>query len=98
MLEGLMKLRPVSYHYKDPSSTQALQYGLIAQEVREVWPNLITGEETEKGRLGLNYPGLIAPLINAVQVLKTENDSLKAKNGELEGRLERLEALMERKH
>lgn len=77
MMVGLMKLKPVSYRYKDPSVTQALQYGLIAQDVRAVWPNLVTGEETAQGRLGLNYPGLIAPLITAAQVLKTDYDELR---------------------
>ncbi|MFO0500444.1 MAG: tail fiber domain-containing protein [Pseudomonadota bacterium] len=91
VFSGLMKLKPVSYHYKDPSATQAMQYGLIAQDVREIWPNLVTGEETEKGRLGLNYPGFIAPLIMAVQTLKQENDTLRTQIQSLSLRLEKLE-------
>jgi len=37
---GLMKLRPVSFRYKnDPSGT--LQYGLVAEEVVRVYPELV---------------------------------------------------------
>jgi prepilin-type N-terminal cleavage/methylation domain-containing protein len=79
MLSGVMKLKPVSYHYKDPNQSQNLNYGLIAQDVRDVFPNLITGKETKKDRLGLNYDGFIAPLIASVQLLKHENDALKAR-------------------
>ena len=38
---GLMKLRPVSFRYKnDPSDT--LQYRLVAEEVARVYPELVT--------------------------------------------------------
>jgi len=37
---ALMKLRPVTFHYKTDSDTagRRLQYGLIAEEVAEVYP------------------------------------------------------------
>ena len=40
---ALMKLRPVTFHYKsDPNpSDSTLQYGLIAEEVAEVYPGLV---------------------------------------------------------
>jgi hypothetical protein len=38
---GLLKLRPVTFHYKsDPNGE--LQYGLIAEEVAKVYPDLVT--------------------------------------------------------
>jgi hypothetical protein len=46
---GLMKLRPVSFRYKDdPSGT--LQYGLVAEEVARVYPELVVMEPTAKSR------------------------------------------------
>jgi hypothetical protein len=40
---GLMKLRPVTFLYKnDPSGT--LQYGLVAEEVAQVYPELVSRE------------------------------------------------------
>ncbi|APV50522.1 hypothetical protein BWI17_12975 [Betaproteobacteria bacterium GR16-43] len=40
---ALMRLRPVTFHYKaDPNpANRALQYGLIAEEVDEVYPELV---------------------------------------------------------
>jgi hypothetical protein len=87
MLSGVMKLKPVSYHYKDPRESQILNYGLIAQEVREVFPNLLTGKESKTERLGLNYDGFIAPLIASVQLLKKENDAMKAEMAALRAEL-----------
>ncbi len=40
---GLMNLRPVTFHYKSDRnpSGRTLQYGLIAEEVAEVYPGLV---------------------------------------------------------
>ena len=40
---ALMQLRPVTFHYKsDPNPTgRSLQYGLIAEEVADVYPSLV---------------------------------------------------------
>ncbi len=44
---GLLKLRPVSFRYKeDPKS--ALQYGLVAEEVERVYPALVTHADDGK--------------------------------------------------
>jgi len=39
----LMKLRPVTFHYKSDknSNGRTLQYGLVAEEVAEVAPGLV---------------------------------------------------------
>jgi hypothetical protein len=96
-LEKLLRLKPVTYNYKEDHGPDGTQLGFIAQDVRDVIPELITGEETEDKKLGLNYPGLIAPLVAAVQELKAAQDELKAENDALRAQhaaiLERLEAL-----
>jgi len=40
---GLMRLRPVTFRYKKPynDGSQSRQYGLIAEEVAEVYPDLV---------------------------------------------------------
>jgi len=39
--DGLLRLRPVTFRYKnDP--TGALQYGLVAEEVAKVYPELVS--------------------------------------------------------
>ena len=56
---------PVTFHLKtDPHG--ALQYGLIAEEVAKVYPELVIRDE--KGRIdGLRYDELAPMLLNEVQ-------------------------------
>jgi hypothetical protein len=63
--QGLHQLRPVTYRYKqDPQGVK--QYGLVAEEVAEVYPELVlTGEQGEIE--GVQYQGLIPLLVNEVQ-------------------------------
>lgn len=100
MIDRLMKLKPVTYDYKDGHGTKGKQFGFIAQDVRDVIPDLVTGEETPDQKLGLNYQGLIAPMIAAIQDLKAENDKLrvelKASNDNFRHELDELKAAMER--
>jgi Chaperone of endosialidase len=61
----LGQLRPVTFHLKaDPKGT--LQYGLIAEEVAKVYPELVIRDE--KGRIdGVRYDELAPMLLNEVQ-------------------------------
>ena len=62
-------------------------------------PDLVTGEEAADKKLGLNYQGLIAPMIAVIQDLKLENEKLraelKAANDNFEQRLDHLESRLE---
>jgi Chaperone of endosialidase len=42
--EGLGKLRPVTFRYKaeHANAPRQLEYGLIAEEVAEIYPELVT--------------------------------------------------------
>ncbi|MEI7677609.1 MAG: tail fiber domain-containing protein [Bacteroidales bacterium] len=53
-------------------------YGLIAQEIQAIYPDLVY--EKEDGYLAVDYTGLIPILIQSVKELKTEIESLKTKN------------------
>src|SRR6202035_7980 len=61
----LQELRPVKFHLKtDPHG--AVQYGLIAEEVAEIYPELVIRDET--GRIdGVRYDELAPMLLNVVQ-------------------------------
>jgi hypothetical protein len=61
--EGLMKLRPVTYHYKPEfdDGSQVLQYGLIAEEVARVFPEMV--ELDREGRPRAVRYHLLAPLL-----------------------------------
>jgi hypothetical protein len=66
-----MRLDPVSFVYKRNGQKSL---GVIAQDVEKVYPELVGERE---GFKAVNYNGLIAPLLGAVQELKKENDQLK---------------------
>jgi hypothetical protein len=63
--QKLQELRPVTFHLKtDPKG--ALQYGLIAEEVAKVYPELVIRDGT--GRIdGVRYDELAPMLLNEVQ-------------------------------
>ena len=67
--ERLLKLRPVQFRYKkaDASGEKPIQYGLIAEEVAEVYPELVVRDATT-GRIdGVRYDELAPMLLNEVQ-------------------------------
>jgi endosialidase-like protein len=80
-LSAVERLKPVTYHWRDPKSPRQLQMGLIAQDVQEVIPELVTRSAPTRyapdGELGIEYSGLVIPLIKAVQELKGDNDNLR---------------------
>lgn len=84
-LDKITKLRGVTFHWKDPAKSESEKLGVIAQEVEDVFPQLVeTVEDPELGEAKVvNIAGLVAPLIEAVKKLKAENDNLR----------ERIEAL-----
>ncbi len=63
--ERLAKLRPVSFHLKaDPDGT--VQYGLIAEEVDKVYPELVIRDKEGKIQ-GVRYDELAPMLLNEMQ-------------------------------
>jgi hypothetical protein len=72
-LAAINSLTPVAYDWLDPEKGGTRQYGFIAQQVQQIFPNLVSTTSatalTPDGTLGLNYIGLIAPIVEAVQTL-----------------------------
>ena len=56
-------------------SENKLHFGLVAQELKEIYPNLV--EEGQDGYLAVNYVELVPVLIKAIQDLNDEIDALK---------------------
>ena len=80
-LDNLMvvdKLRPVSYNFKNNTKQQI---GLIAQELQEIYPYLVSETITsdKSSNLSINYNGLIGILIKEVKCLKAEIQNLKTR-------------------
>ena len=91
-LGKIMSLRPVSYRMKNGGENQV---GFIAQEVREVLPELVSGVEgsIEKGEtLGMSYGNLTAVLVKAVQEQQEEIENGKRRTEGLENEVAELQA------
>lgn len=65
------------------------EFGLIAQEVKAIYPQLVT--EDSAGYMGINYIGLIPVIIEALKDEKALIDAQNTKIKELEGRISKLE-------
>ncbi|MFA5129511.1 MAG: tail fiber domain-containing protein [Patescibacteria group bacterium] len=92
-IDQIMELNPVSYVMKDdPDDTT--QIGFIAQDVKKIMPEFVAGTALSDGGTGLslNYSGMVTVLTKGMQDQQHEIDALKAKNEDLEKRLDALEA------
>lgn len=75
--ESLRQLRGVRFHWKE---TGAPSLGLIAEEVAEVFPELVQFDEATGAAQAVNYPALVAVLIEGY---KEQQAELQAQRSEL---------------
>jgi hypothetical protein len=61
------------------------RWGVIAQEIEAVAPELVHGKASESDMRGVNLGGMLATLIEAVKELAADNDRLRARIDLLEG-------------
>ena len=103
---ALMKLRPVTFLYKPEYATgeRTLQYGLIAEEVAKVYPELVAYDKDSRPYT-VKYQYLAPMLLNELQkqhavvaaqqeVMKVQEEqiqSLQKQNQDFQQRLSRLE-------
>ncbi len=100
---GLLKLRPVTFRYKeDPEGER--QYGLIAEEVARVYPELVS-HDTDGKVISVRYHELVPMLLNQVQkqARQLQQDTaqirrLSAQVAELKGMLEQVLAAQKGTH
>jgi hypothetical protein len=89
-LAELAALRPVAFTWAgNPEDGQ--HYGLIAQEVREILPDLVYGDEDQGEMLSMNYSELVPVLVNAVQEQEQQIDQQAEQIASMEARLAALE-------
>jgi hypothetical protein len=84
-LKHIMNLQPVSWNWKDKSLDETPQLGLIAQDVKQLIPEIVSGNE-QTGTLAINYTELVPVLINAIKEQQQQIDQLKKKVEALERR------------
>jgi len=85
LLDKLVQLQPVTFYwrseeFKDRHFGTKPSFGLIAQEVEKVLPELVT--EDEQGYKAVNYSKLPLVSLQAIKELKAENDTIKQKLSE----------------
>jgi hypothetical protein len=75
-LDKIMALRGVCFSWKDESFGKGEQLGMVAQEVEEVIPQMVT---TVKDTKLVQYQGLVPVLIEAIKEQQREIELLKSK-------------------
>ena len=60
------------YNWKNSGRDKEQQIGLLAQEVQQIYPQLVKQNET--GELSVNYNGLVPILLEAVKTLSEKSD------------------------
>ena len=87
-LDNILKLRGVTFNWKESSNPTKTQYGFIAQEVEKVFPDLVGTDSN--GYKTVNYIGVIPVLTEAIKTQQEEIESLKSENEQLKSTLEQL--------
>ena len=80
-LAGLNKLNAYNYYWIDETKDKDLQTGLLAQEVEQVYPQLV--KKNNDGLLSVNYSGFIPLLIKGMQEQQQTIDDLKKEVDEM---------------
>ena len=79
-LDTVMKLHPVFFDWKKPvKGEEGRRVGFIAQEVRQVIPELVSIAPDAMQTEAVEYGNVTPVLVKAIQQLKSENDDLQAR-------------------
>ena len=98
LLDKVTRLQPVHFYwraeeYPNRHFSNEQSFGLIAQEVEEVLPELVTKDE--EGYRAVNYSKLPLMMLQAIKEMKAEQDLLKQQNAALQTRLATLEQMLQ---
>ncbi len=93
VIQRYLRLRPISYFWnQDKPRDTNLQYGLIAQEVEKLFPEMVSTASDSMQTKSVNYQALHALSLKVIQAQQAEIDALKKKQLDMEQRLLKLEA------
>ena len=88
-----LQLRPITYYWNQGKSSDTnLQYGLIAQEVEKLFPEMVLTASDSMQTKSVNYQALHAISLKVIQSQQAEIELLKKKQSDIEQRLLKLEA------
>lgn len=93
-LSRLLQLNGYTYYWKDENKSNQQQVGLLAQEVQQLYPQLV---HTEKdGTLSVNYSGLTPVLIEAAKELNKKTETLQQRMEQQQQQIEELIKLLKK--
>ena len=110
MLEKVSALRPVTYNWKRQGDNEPKDFGLIAQEVREVFPEIVSHSNNPNSTLGntlaISYGKLGVLAVGAIKELHAETKredsllheevkSLREENSSLNDQLREMQSRLE---
>jgi hypothetical protein len=98
ILNKVMQLEPVSYHYFAEKESAKRSLGFIAQDVQTLFPELVGETEGRNGGqtyLSLNYAGFGILAIKAIQEQQQQIEALKRDNEALRQRMDAIEARLQ---
>ncbi len=91
VISKYLQLRPVNFYWNDGSDNHHRQYGLIAQEVEELFPDIVSIANDSMQTKSVNYQALHALSLKVIQAQQAEIELLKKKQFDFETRLLKLE-------
>jgi hypothetical protein len=91
-IEKYLQLRPVNYFWNDGSDNHHKQYGLIAQEVEPLFPDIVSTATDSMQTKSINYQALHSLSLKVIQTQQIEIELLKKKQSDFEARLLKLES------
>ena len=86
----IRKMKTYQYVMRDDPDEE-VEFGLMAQDLQEILPEVVKPLDKNSDYFGVNYIGLIAWTIKALQEVDAENARLKVENEKLQERVMALE-------
>ncbi len=91
ILDRVTQINTYSFTMKD-DELKKLEFGVMAQEIKELFPELVETADDEMGSMSVNYMGLIAPMVESIKALKAEHETLHADHAQMKSDIEELKA------
>lgn len=98
VVSKFLKLKPVSYYWnQDKPRDSKLQYGFIAQETEEIFPELVSTATDEMQTKSINYQNLHAISIKVIQAQQKQIDELIQNQKKMLKEIQKLKAQQKKK-
>lgn len=91
VLDRVMEVKPREYRHAGQEADDLKRIGVIAQELNDVFPQFVSGEEAEEDVMAVNYAGLSTVALKAIQEQQEMIDAQQKVIAELSARLDLLE-------